>query len=43
LEPIVITPAIAGSRGKAREGADKDYKYEEVTVKMQTKRGGTMI
>ena len=43
MEPIVITPAVAGSGGKAREGADKDYNYGEVTVKMQTKRGGTMI
>lgn len=43
LAPVVITPAIARSGGKAREGADKDYNYGEVTVKMGTKRGGTMI
>jgi hypothetical protein len=43
LAPVVITPAIARSGGKAREGADKDYNYGEVTVKIRTKREGTMI
>ena len=42
MAPVVITPAIARSGGKAREGADKDYNYGEVTVKIRTKREGTM-